>query len=35
MNKTQSLSTRSHPRELSDEELVARSHTELFHVTRA
>ena len=23
------------PRELSDEELVARSHTELFHITRA
>ncbi|MET1066942.1 MAG: RNA polymerase subunit sigma, partial [Pseudomonas prosekii] len=30
MNKAQSLSTRYDPRELSDEELVARSHTELF-----
>ncbi|MFP3335327.1 RNA polymerase subunit sigma, partial [Pseudomonas sp. SIMBA_064] len=35
MNKAQTLSTRYDPRELSDEELVARSHTELFHVTRA
>ena len=35
MNKPQSLSTRYDPRELSDEELVARAHTELFHVTRA
>ena len=35
MNKPQSLSTRYDPRDLSDEELVARAHTELFHVTRA
>ncbi|MDY7564450.1 RNA polymerase sigma factor SigX [Pseudomonas sp. RTC3] len=35
MNKPQSLSMRYDPRELSDEELVARAHVELFHVTRA
>ncbi|MGO1273000.1 MAG: RNA polymerase sigma factor SigX, partial [Pseudomonas helleri] len=33
MNKAQSLSMRYDPRELSDEELVARAHDELFHVT--
>ena len=31
----QSPSLRYDPRELSDEELVARAHDELFHVTRA
>ncbi|MBP8184705.1 MAG: RNA polymerase sigma factor SigX [Pseudomonas sp.] len=35
MNKTQTLSSRYDPRELSDEELVARANVELLHVTRA
>ncbi|UVE19396.1 RNA polymerase sigma factor SigX [Pseudomonas sp. LS44] len=35
MNKAQSLPSRYDPRDLSDEELVARAHGELFHVTRA
>ncbi|WP_122694044.1 RNA polymerase sigma factor SigX, partial [Pseudomonas viridiflava] len=35
MNKPQPLSTRYDPHELSDEELVARAHVELFNVTRA
>ncbi|HUE94993.1 RNA polymerase sigma factor SigX [Pseudomonas sp.] len=35
MNKAQSVSLRYDPRELSDEELVARAHDELFHITRA
>ncbi|MGV8842353.1 MAG: RNA polymerase sigma factor SigX [Pseudomonas sp.] len=35
MNKTQSLSLRYDPRELSDEELVEHAYVELFHVTRA
>jgi RNA polymerase sigma-70 factor (ECF subfamily) len=35
LNKTQTLSSRYDPRELSDEELVARANVELLHVTRA
>ncbi|MDG6402835.1 RNA polymerase subunit sigma, partial [Pseudomonas quasicaspiana] len=35
MNNPQPLSMRYDPSELSDEELVARAHVELFHVTRA
>src|SRR5690606_16857080 len=35
LNKVQHSGQRYHPRELSDEELVARAHQELFHVTRA
>lgn len=35
MNTTQTLSSRYDPRELSDEELVARANVELLHVTRA
>ncbi|MDO8332537.1 MAG: RNA polymerase sigma factor SigX [Pseudomonas sp.] len=35
MNKTQALSSRYDPRELSDEELVARANVELLHITRA
>ena len=35
MNNVHSPLTRYDPRELSDEELVERSHAELFHVTRA
>lgn len=35
MNKAQALPTRYDPRELTDEELVARAHDELFHITRA
>ena len=35
LNNAQSPCLRYDPRELSDEELVARSHAELFHVTRA
>ena len=35
LNNVQTPSLRYDPRELSDEELVARSHAELFHVTRA
>ena len=35
LNAPQSPSLRYDPRELSDEELVARAHDELFHVTRA
>ncbi|HLV17044.1 MAG TPA: RNA polymerase sigma factor SigX [Pseudomonas sp.] len=35
MNKVQHSGQRYDPRELSDEELVARAHQELFHVTRA
>ncbi|MFK0929442.1 RNA polymerase subunit sigma [Pseudomonas aeruginosa] len=35
MNKPHPLSQRYDPRQLSDEELVERAHSELFHVTRA
>lgn len=35
LNKAQPLPTRYDPRELTDEELVARAHDELFHITRA
>jgi RNA polymerase sigma-70 factor (ECF subfamily) len=35
LNTTQTLSSRYDPRELSDEELVARANVELLHVTRA
>jgi RNA polymerase sigma-70 factor, ECF subfamily len=35
LNKTQTLSSRYDPRELSDEELVARANVELLHITRA
>ena len=35
MNKVQQSGQRYDPRELSDEELVARAHQELFHITRA
>lgn len=35
MNRVQQSAQRYDPRELSDEELVARAHQELFHVTRA
>jgi len=35
LNKTQALSSRYDPRELSDEELVARANVELLHITRA
>jgi RNA polymerase sigma-70 factor (ECF subfamily) len=35
LNKVQHSGQRYDPRELSDEELVARAHQELFHVTRA
>lgn len=35
LNKTQTLSSRYDPRELSDEELVVRANDELLHVTRA
>jgi len=35
LNRVQQSAQRYDPRELSDEELVARAHQELFHVTRA
>jgi RNA polymerase sigma-70 factor (ECF subfamily) len=35
LNKVQQSGQRYDPRELSDEELVARAHQELFHITRA
>jgi RNA polymerase sigma-70 factor (ECF subfamily) len=35
LNKTQTLSSRYDPRELSDEELVVRANVELLHITRA
>jgi len=35
LNTNHNLSTRYDPRELTDEELVARAHGELFHITRA